>query len=752
MLYFKKNQSNNIVVTWTDRATSDVAPYYILVLTHIATNFEYTIPLLKAANLSEYLERYDKFAILNEFTKEGQYKYVAYESNTSAITGVIGVVETGLAQVEVSQEAYATNAGVTTYVEYGEAGTPSNPAPAPIITPLEGIYAGFVLVTLTGDGSIYYTLDGSVPTAQNGTAYSEPFFVTATALVRARQYMDGATPGLIADSYYTIIPLAVSTDPEAGQYLASVEVALVANSEDAEVRFTLDGSTPTSGSTLYVAPIDVEVNTTIKAISIDPPAANSAVFEFDFDIQALTPTVAPASGTFINEQAVVFTNPNPLGQVWASLNGGAFEVVTSETFTEITSYVAEVRADEYVTSEQVSGVVNIQCAAATFEPAAGTYEEPFELTINTTTSGSTIYYTLDGSTPTTDSLVYDPLDKPTISETSTPKALVVKAGLVDSEVSEVQYIIPVIAYLAANTLRAYLSIDRGDTWDELQPYGNVDKIYRLAQARKNGNPIVLGSSVDAIRVTYDGGLNWVTPTMPNDNVISNIRNPIFIDGQLAVFVATHTNTGQNNVFISDDNLASFQSLVVNENTTGSSNFTSGARRGDVILITSAGVDSSAAFLSTNKGVTWQLINDGGRVRGSFPYISEDGQNIFFGARNQNDSPASFAVYVSFNQGVTGVFQTAPVLPVFGACSDNLQYMIIASVSSQPQRSVNTGDTWTALSGISGNVRDIKSSTTGQYWMIVTTQKAYLSTDFGATFTETQPVGNVNRDWQVGFIQ
>jgi hypothetical protein len=121
MLYFKKNQSNNIVVTWTDRATSDVAPYYILVLTHIATNFEYTIPLLKSANLSEYLERYDKFTILNEFTKEGHYKYIAYESNTSAITGVIGVVETGLAQVEVSQETYVTNAGVTTYVEYGEA-------------------------------------------------------------------------------------------------------------------------------------------------------------------------------------------------------------------------------------------------------------------------------------------------------------------------------------------------------------------------------------------------------------------------------------------------------------------------------------------------------------------------------------------------------------------------------------------------------------------------------------------------------
>ena len=154
MLYFKKNQSNNIVVTWTDRATSDVAPFYLLVLTKLSTLVEYSITLRKSNNLSQYKERYDKFAVSYPFAESGQYKYVAYEANyTSPETfyqlynercdadgafysespacafdaflpfspptpSLVGVVETGLAQVEVSKQEYARYGDATEYVAY----------------------------------------------------------------------------------------------------------------------------------------------------------------------------------------------------------------------------------------------------------------------------------------------------------------------------------------------------------------------------------------------------------------------------------------------------------------------------------------------------------------------------------------------------------------------------------------------------------------------------------------------------------
>ena len=70
------------------------------------------------------------------------------------------------------------------------------------------------------------------------------------------------------------------------------------------------------------------------------------------------------------------------------------------------------------------GISNV--ATPTFSPAAGRYETAQTVSITCETTGATIYYTLDGTNPTTSSTPYtSPL---TISETTTVKALAVKDG------------------------------------------------------------------------------------------------------------------------------------------------------------------------------------------------------------------------------------------------------------------------------------------------------------------------------------
>lgn len=76
-----------------------------------------------------------------------------------------------------------------------------------------------------------------------------------------------------------------------------------------------------------------------------------------------------------------------------------------------------------------------QCATPVIAPADGASfsDDTQEVTISCTTDGATVYYTLDGSEPTTSSTVYT--DAFNISSTTTVKAFAVKDGLDDSQVA-----------------------------------------------------------------------------------------------------------------------------------------------------------------------------------------------------------------------------------------------------------------------------------------------------------------------------
>jgi hypothetical protein len=59
-------------------------------------------------------------------------------------------------------------------------------------------------VTLTSEdgGAIYYTLDGSIPTAENGTAYTAPIAITENTLIKAIAVKAGWNPSEVAEAKY----------------------------------------------------------------------------------------------------------------------------------------------------------------------------------------------------------------------------------------------------------------------------------------------------------------------------------------------------------------------------------------------------------------------------------------------------------------------------------------------------------------------------------------------------------------------
>jgi len=79
-----------------------------------------------------------------------------------------------------------------------------------------------------------------------------------------------------------------------------------------------------------------------------------------------------------------------------------------------------------------------EVSTPTFSPAAGSYTaDSMDITISTSTSGASIYYTLDGSTPTTASTPYTTAIHLTTSKTI--KAIAVLTGYTDSTVASAAY-------------------------------------------------------------------------------------------------------------------------------------------------------------------------------------------------------------------------------------------------------------------------------------------------------------------------
>src|SRR6185503_8767511 len=78
--------------------------------------------------------------------------------------------------------------------------------------------------------------------------------------------------------------------------------------------------------------------------------------------------------------------------------------------TQTTTFKAMAAASGMTNSNVATATYTIQAgqkvATPTFSVAAGTYNAPLSVTISTATSGATIYYTTDGTVPTTSSTLY----------------------------------------------------------------------------------------------------------------------------------------------------------------------------------------------------------------------------------------------------------------------------------------------------------------------------------------------------------
>ena len=252
----------------------------------------------------------------------------------------------------------------------------------------------------------------------------------------------------------TLSPAATPAfTPVPGSYSSAQSVTITDSTAGATIYFTLDGSTPSTGSTVYSTPINVTATQTINAIAAASGYTTSAMGSATYTISipaTATPTFSPAAGTFSSAQSVQLSDSSPGATIYYTTDGSTptaaspvysapISVNTTETLRAIAT------ATGYTTSGVGSASYTISlpsAASPSFSPTAGTYGAAQSVRISDATPGSTIYYTTDGSTPSpTSSAVYSaPL---TVSSTETLKAVATASGYNDSALATATYTISV---------------------------------------------------------------------------------------------------------------------------------------------------------------------------------------------------------------------------------------------------------------------------------------------------------------------
>ncbi len=268
---------------------------------------------------------------------------------------------------------------------------------------------------------------------------------TAIQNIKAWTFTSGTTQVAAATPTFT---------PASGTSFSSpLSVSIADATPSASIYYTTDGSTPTTASQLYSAPFTLSATTTVHAIATANGDTQSAVGTASYTYTPAqsvtqTPTFSPTGGSYATAQQVTISDATAGAVIYYTTNGST-PTTSSAVYSapiSVASGSVTIKALAQAPGDTVSAVgsttYTIQTATAatpSFTPAAGTYTSTQSVTIADTTPGATIYYTTNGTTPTTSSAVYS--SAITVSANTTLEAIAVATGYAQSAVATAAYVI-----------------------------------------------------------------------------------------------------------------------------------------------------------------------------------------------------------------------------------------------------------------------------------------------------------------------
>lgn len=289
------------------------------------------------------------------------------------------------------------------------------------------------------DAIIYYDFDDfNSSNLPANVLYKEPFTVANNKYVYASAAKDGFNNASTRNTYIRYSSYTCSS-PTISISSADIGVTISAD-EGAEIYYTLDGSDPTINSTKYTSKFTLTENCTVRAIAVATGKLNSSISEksysgFRVDEVSITPFVED------NKLKIKLETTTPGAKIYYALNETNSEVTENLPYTapfevpDGTYVYANAKKDGYNYAGWSSFgwiyLSNYTCNQPTITIKADT------TVVMSANEGATIYYTLDGTDPTTSSTKYTSEFK--LKHNVDIRAIAIEAGKINSSVRQRTY-------------------------------------------------------------------------------------------------------------------------------------------------------------------------------------------------------------------------------------------------------------------------------------------------------------------------
>jgi hypothetical protein len=362
-----------------------------------------------------------------------------YKSATG--TGSVLVVSAGKATptVVVTPPSYSITTMQSLSVTIAVSDEVGNPVPTGSVTLSSGSYTSAATTLVSGSATINIPAGSLAPGTVTLTASYSPDSNSSSTY-------NSATG---ASSAVTVTPVAPTITFTVANHTygdAPFTVSATSNSSGAITYSMVSGPATVSGSTVTLTGAGTVVLQASQAAAGNYAAGTqNATFTVATEAQTITFTAPTSPVTYgVPPITLSATSTSGLAVVFSVVSGPGTVSGSTLTITGVGTIVVaanQVGNTSYTAATQVtqSIVVNVAgtVATPTFSPVAGTYTAAQAVTISDSTTGTTIYYTTNGSTPTTSSTVYS--GAITVSATEMLEAIATATGYTTSVVATAAY-------------------------------------------------------------------------------------------------------------------------------------------------------------------------------------------------------------------------------------------------------------------------------------------------------------------------